>query len=148
MPRLRTLVPSLLLAVVLLVPSSANASSNSRMMSKINSFRGSHGVHSVHQSRSLVRSARRYARRMMRRGYFGHAGRIQTSPRFRTAGEILAMHNGGGAHVAATMNGWINSPSHAAIMLDRRFDWAGAAKVTGRWRGQRWTFWVVHFGAR
>lgn len=150
MPRLRTLVPSMALAVVLLAPAppAQGASAKTQMVRKVNQFRNSNGVSGVHTSRSLSRSAKRYARRMLRRGYFGHAGRIHTSPRFSAAGEIIAMHPGRRARVSRTVRMWANSPGHRAIMLDRRFDWVGAGKVSGRYHGHRYSFWVVHFGKR
>jgi uncharacterized protein YkwD len=150
MPRLRTLVPSMALACVLLVPAppAQGASAKTQMVWKVSQFRKMNGIGGVRQSRSLNRSARRYARRMLRRGYFGHAGRIHTSPRFRHRGEIIAMHPGGRARVARTLRMWANSPGHRAVMLDRSFDWVGAGKVTGRWHGRRYSFWVVHFGSR
>jgi uncharacterized protein YkwD len=148
MPRTRMLIPSMLLAFVLLCPSPAAAGSSNAMVQKVNQYRASHGVHGVRISRSLNRSAARYARRMLRHGYFGHAGRIQVSRRFRRAGEVLAMHPGRRALIGHTVNSWANSPGHAQILLDGAFTWAGAGKATGRYHGRKWTFWVVHVGRR
>jgi uncharacterized protein YkwD len=148
MPRTRMLIPSMLAALVLLAPSSAQAGARGAMVQKVNHYRSSHGVHGMRMSRSLSRSAARYARRMLRAGYFGHAGRIHVSRGFRRAGEVLAMHRGSRPLVAHTVNSWAHSPGHAGILLDRTFTWVGAGKATGYWHGRRWTFWVVHVGRR
>jgi uncharacterized protein YkwD len=147
MPRLRTLVPSMALAIALAAPSGADASARSQMVSKINNLRNAHGVHGAHVSRSLSRGARQHAQRMLRNGYFGHAGSIN-APLFSSRGEIIAMHSGGRAHVSRTVHMWANSPGHRSVMLSGKFSWVGAAKATGRWRGGRYTFWVVRFGRR
>jgi nucleotide-binding universal stress UspA family protein len=87
-----------------------------------------------------------YARHMMKAHYFGHAGRIQASRRFRTVGEILEMHRGYGARTSAALKAWGNSPGHRAIILDSRFRYVGAGVFHGKFQGHRMTFWVMHFG--
>jgi uncharacterized protein YkwD len=83
---------------------------------------------------------------MMKAHYFGHAGRIQASRRFRTVGEILEMHRGYAARTSAALKAWGNSPGHNAIILDHRFKFVGAGVFHGKYQGQRMTFWVMHFG--
>jgi uncharacterized protein YkwD len=117
------------------------------MLQKVNAYRHAHGVGKVRMNRSLVRSATRYSRHMMRAGYFGHASRIHASHRFRTLGEIIEIHRGGAAARTA-FRAWVHSPPHRSVMLMRQFKMAGAGFVTGRWHGRRCTIWTMHFGRR
>jgi uncharacterized protein YkwD len=116
------------------------------MLARVNAFRARHGLAPVRPSASLNRSASHYARHMMEAHYFGHAGRIEASNRFRTLGEILEMHRGYAKRVSSALRAWANSPGHRAIILDGRFKYAGAGTVSGRYQGHRMTFWVMHFG--
>ena len=116
------------------------------MIAKVNAYRAQHGLGPLHSSSSLNRSASRYARHMMKPHYFGHAGRIQASRRFRTVGEILEMHRGYGARTSAALKAWGDSPGHRAIILDGRFKYVGAGVFHGKYQGHRMTFWVMHFG--
>ena len=116
------------------------------MIQKVNSYRAQHGLGALRSSSSLNRSASRYARHMMKAHYFGHAGRIQASRRFRTVGEILEMHRGYGARTSSALKAWGNSPGHRAIILDGRFKYVGAGVFHGKYQGHRMTFWVMHFG--
>src|SRR4051812_40428859 len=129
------------------VPSVASASSaTSTMIAKVNAYRANHGLGALHSSSSLNKSASHYARHMMKAHYFGHAGRIQASRRFRTVGEILEMHRGYGARTSSALRAWGNSPGHRAIILDGRFKFVGAGVFHGKYQGRRMTFWVMHFG--
>jgi uncharacterized protein YkwD len=134
-------------SLFVVVPSIASASSaTATMISKVNSYRAQHGLGPLRTSSSLNRSASKYAHHMMKAHYFGHAGRIQASRRFRTVGEILEMHRGYGARTSAALKAWGNSPGHRAIILDGRFKYVGAGVMHGRYQGHRMTFWVMHFG--
>jgi uncharacterized protein YkwD len=138
------------MVTVLLVPATqaGAASPSSKMVSKINEYRQNRGLPGVKSSGSLNHSARAYAKRMMRSGYFGHSTRIRASRKFKTLGEIIEMHPGKRARVSTAFKAWVNSPAHNNVMLDGRFREVGAGKVTGRFRGRTYTFWVVHFGRK
>ena len=126
----------------------AAASPESYMLRKVNHYRKAHGVRPVHLSRSLKRSARKYAHYMMRRQYFGHAKRIHASKRFRRLGEILEWQTGYKPGVRRAFRTWLGSSSHRAIILDGSFTYAGAGRARGRFKGRKSTLWVMHFGRK
>ena len=118
-----------------------------KLVEKINKVRASHGLRALEIAPSLARSAGRYSQSQMQRGYFGHAGRIQASNRYRTLGEILAIHGGGRPAIGLTVNGWINSSIHYQVMTLGSFRYVGAGRAVGRFGGGgRTTIWTVQFG--
>jgi uncharacterized protein YkwD len=117
-----------------------------RMLHAVNAVRAQHGLAAFHGSRSLARSAGRYARWMLRTDYFGHLGRIRASSRFSILGENLAWHPGRRARVSRTVRRWLNSPPHRALILHPALRWLGAGVARGRLYGKRATAWVLHFG--
>ena len=151
MAKVRLLASAALAAATLAAApiDTASAASPTRVMvHRINTVRAAHGLPRLRSSGSLRHSARRYARRLMRRGVFAHAGRIQASRRFRLLGEILEIHYDRHARAGFALNRWMHSWSHAAAILNPRFRWIGAGRVSGRFRGHGATIWVVHFGRR
>jgi uncharacterized protein YkwD len=151
MARVRILVCVALAAIatVALVPDTASGASPTRtMVRKINAYRVAHGLPRLRVSGSLKKSARDYSRRLMRRGVFAHAGRIQASRRFRTLGEILEIHYDRHARASFAFRRWLGSRSHRAAILTPSFRWVGAGRTAGRFRGHSATIWVVHFGRR
>ena len=149
MSRARTAALLAVLACLLAVPATATArpSPVQLMMKKVNAYRHAHGVGKVRMNRSLMRSASRYSRHMMRTKYFGHASHIHASGRFHTLGEIIEIHRGG-AGFRTAFRAWVHSPPHRSVMLMRQFKMAGAGYVTGRWHGRRCTIWTMHFGRK
>jgi uncharacterized protein YkwD len=117
-----------------------------RMLHAVNAVRAQHGLAAVHGSRSLHRSAGRYARWMLRADYFGHQSSIRASGRFSLLGENLAWHPGRRARIAQTVRRWMQSPPHQALILHRGFRWLGAGIARGELGGRRVTAWVLHFG--
>jgi uncharacterized protein YkwD len=118
------------------------------MVDTINRARAKHGAGALRHHRALSRSARRYARHMMRTGSFGHAGRIRASDRFSQLGELLARHPGRKPRRSRTVRRWVHSPWHSPVLLGRQFRFVGVGRVYGGFRGRRRTIWVVHLGAR
>jgi uncharacterized protein YkwD len=117
-----------------------------RMLRAVNEVRAQHGLSGVRGSRSLNRSARRYARWMLRTDYFGHLGRIRASSSFSLLGENLAWHPGRRPRVSGTVRRWMRSAPHRALILHPGFRWLGAGIARGRLYGRRATAWVLHFG--
>jgi uncharacterized protein YkwD len=150
MARIRYAVLTTLVACLLLVPA-APASATSpevQMVRKVNSFRAKNGLPQVRMSKSLMNSSERYAWKQMRSGYFGHQNRIAASSKYRTLGEILEWHTGLRPSVSTAFRDWLHSSGHRAIIMDRRFRYAGAGAASGRFQGRNSTIWVMHFGAR
>jgi uncharacterized protein YkwD len=117
-----------------------------RMLQAVNAVRAQHGLAAFHGSRTLNRSAGRYARWMLRTDYFGHLARIRASSSFSILGENLAWHPGRRPRVSRTVRRWLNSPPHRALILYPAFRWLGAGVARGRLYGRRATTWVLHFG--
>jgi uncharacterized protein YkwD len=135
--------------VALAAPAGAQAGSESlqlKMLGAVNEVRTQHGLEALRGSRRLRRSARGYARWMLRAGYFGHLGRIRASSRFSLLGENLAWHSGRRPRVSGTVRRWMRSPPHQALVLHPGFRWLGAGMARGRLSGRRATAWVLHLG--
>jgi uncharacterized protein YkwD len=77
---------------------------------------------------------------------FRHLSRIQASGRFALLGEALAMHSGRRFRVRSTLNRWLGSPSHRAIVLSPTMRWLGAGVTRGRLGAMPATVWVLHVG--
>jgi uncharacterized protein YkwD len=139
-----------LVLVLSVLPGAAAAAAKDRpaMVDTINRARAKHGAHALRHHAALSRSARRYARHLLRTGRFGHAGRIRSGSRFTRLGELLARHPGRKPRRSRTVGRWVRSPWHSPVLLGRRFRFVGVARVHGRRRGRVRTIWVVHLGAR
>ncbi len=137
----------------LVVPFEALAASQGRsaqrwMVKAVNEVRRAHQLRPLRGSRPLERSAGGFASRLMKLDTFGHTGTIGAGGRMRVLGEALAIHPGRRAHPRRTMRRWMRSPSHAALVLDSRFGYAGAGLSRGRHQNRVATIWVLHLGGR
>ena len=145
MRRIAALIAVSVAVGVALPAAPATAASPEAVMFKtINQIRRSYGLARMHPSLSLFYSARRYARRMMRSGYFGHLSRISLTRRFRMAGETLAWHSGWRLSPRQTVGQWMGSPSHRALLLSSSFTRLGVGHARGNYGGRRVTMWVAH----
>ena len=106
-------------------PISIEAITN-RAVQILNEFRASSGLPTLRRNAQLTGGANRYARYMAEAHFFGHTGLDGSTPQSRIAasgypgrfwGEALA--DGQGSAQRA-INTWLNSPAHAAILLDPR----------------------------
>jgi uncharacterized protein YkwD len=137
---------SVALAVVPAAPASAGRA-EATMVHAINGIRHAHELPRLRGADSLFDSARRYALRMMRTDRFGHLSRIPVAPRWRTAGEALEWHTGWELRPRRTVDEWMASPEHRALLLSRRFTRIGVGHASGRYRGMRATMWVAHLAS-
>ena len=103
----------------------------------INTLRARTGVRPLRNSKALTRSASRYARYMLRAGYFGHLPRIRASRGYRSLGEVILMHRGGHGQPRTAVRRWANSPGHRYVILDRKYGQVGVGKASGRFRGRK-----------
>jgi uncharacterized protein YkwD len=118
-----------------------------RLVDRLNLVRANHGLQPLAISPSLARSASRYSHRQLDYGYFGHAARIQASSRYRTLGEILAIHIGARPLVGFTVHNWMHSTIHTEVVLYQTFRYIGAGRAVGSFGGgSRATVWTVQFG--
>jgi uncharacterized protein YkwD len=90
----------------------------------VNQVRTSSGRQALRQNGTLTAAADKYARYMAERGFFAHDGLDGSTPASRLVasgyagqfrGEALAA---GQASGQSAVNTWMNSPAHAAIVLD------------------------------
>ena len=136
-----------MLASALVQPATpAAASPASTMVRDLNSIRLSHGLEPLRRSPSLHQSSSHYARRLMRRDYFGHQSRIAVAGRFEWAGENLELHWGWDPEPRPTVERWMASPEHRAVILSREWRWIGVGRSRGRFDSSTATIWVAHFG--
>jgi uncharacterized protein YkwD len=110
----------------------------------INAQRRAHGLAPLTTNLTLVRAARRHASDMVLRNYFSHVSlsgatftvRLRRNGYLRgncswSAGETLAWGIGALATPAATVNAWMHSPPHRAVLLGRVYRDVGIGAVGG-----------------
>jgi uncharacterized protein YkwD len=139
-------------AVVLATPATAGASTTAneraeaRMVAAINDVRAQNGLHELRRSDSLADSAGRYSHWLMANDTLRHLSSIQASSRFALLSEALEWHSGRRFSVRGTLNRWMASASHRAIVLSPVMQWQGTGVTRGRMGVTRATVWVLHVG--
>jgi uncharacterized protein YkwD len=139
----------LAIVLVLMAPcpaAGAAAGQSARMVERVNRMRAHHGLPALRTSKSLTRSAGRYARWMLSHDHLGHSATIRAPRRFRRLGETLAWHLGWAPQTASTLKQWSESPPHRAALLSPSFHHIGAGFRRGRVGDSRVTAWVAHLG--
>jgi uncharacterized protein YkwD len=110
------------------------------LLCAINRARAAHGLPAFGPERHLRRAAKGQAKDMVRHRYFAHqrVGGPSLSARLRaagwrgsSAGEAIAWGCGASASAAATVQAWLHSPPHRAILLSGGYRRAGIG-VAGR----------------
>ena len=104
---------------------SSAAKVRSALRCVIDGERARHGLRPLAPDARLAKAAQRHARDMVRRRYFAHeragwtlAGRLRAAGwRGARAAEAIAWGCGGRATPLATLNAWLKSPPHRAILL-------------------------------
>ena len=113
-----------------------------RIRCTVNVVRSGQGLPQLRPSRRLGRAARRHAADMVRRGYFSHVTPegVDLITRLRRArvrlrgnffGENLAAGTGDYASPIGMLLSWLESPAHAANLLDSGFNRAGYGVASG-----------------
>ena len=148
MRRLPVAVLTGLVIAALLPAAPAAANAQRDAIDQLNKIRRSHGLSALRPSRSLHRSSTRYAEHIVSTGYFGHESRIAVSSAFGRAGETLEMHSGWQPEPSLAIQGWMNSPTHRAVLLSSEFRWVGMGIAKGRNANGPYTIWVAHVGAK
>jgi uncharacterized protein YkwD len=124
----------------------ANDDAEARMIDAINAVRKSNGLYPLRSSDSLHDSARAYSHWLMASDSFGHQDRIRASSDFAFLGEALEMHSGRRFSVRRTVERWMGSATHRALVLTSMMRWAGAGVTRGRFGANPATIWVLHLG--
>jgi uncharacterized protein YkwD len=100
-----------------------------RLIAQINDVRADHGLRKLRVGARIQRGAHAWARHLLRADSFHHA-RLAA----RT-GENLAWGTCNWFSPGQAVRAWLRSPSHRALLLDRRFRAVGAGWTRGAWRG-------------
>jgi uncharacterized protein YkwD len=100
----------------------------------INKERHRRGRRAVNSNSKLADAASAHSRDMVASGRFSHTGSNGSSPNDRVRrsgylrgtsnwgmGETIGYQTGSGASPRIIVAGWLNSPAHRSIMLDRRY---------------------------
>ena len=149
MRRIPALLACAVTAGALLLPSSAAAGgAETEAIDALNDVRRANGLAPLRKSGSLNDSSGDYARKMLRHDFFGHGPSIDVAGGFRSAGETLAYHSGWNAQPRRTVERWMNSPGHRAVLLSPGFRWVGMGLARGRFGSNVVTTWVAHVGSR
>jgi uncharacterized protein YkwD len=116
----------------------APAAARGALLCALNRVRARHGLPAFGSDRHLRRAAHGQARDMVRRHYFAHQrpGGPSLNDRLRAAGwhgnnagEALAWGCGPSSTARATVQAWLNSPPHRAILLSAAYSKAGIGLV-------------------
>jgi len=140
------LLTGFLIAAVVALPAAASPQQDA--ISQLNQVRHANGLSSLRASGSLFRSSTRYAQHMIDADYFGHASRIAASSAFGRIGETLELHSGWKPDPARTIDEWMNSPGHRAVLMSGAYSWVGMGIARGKIGSRLVTVWVAHVGAR
>ena len=133
---------------MVLPAASAAATPQQDAIDQLNQIRQANGLAQLRASESLHRSSSRYARHMIATDYFGHASRIAASSAFGRVGETLELHSGWKPDAAQTIDEWMHSPEHRAVLLSASYRYVGMGTARGRLGSRLVTVWVAHVGAR
>ncbi len=118
-----------------------------------NQTRAKEGLNTLKVNPELSAAAAAKADDMIKNGYFAHFSPTNVSPWFwikqngynyKYAGENLAMNF---SETDQVINGWLNSPSHKANLLNSNYQDIGVAVLSGQVNGQSRVVVVQMFGS-
>jgi hypothetical protein len=118
-----------------------------------NQTRAKEGLNTLKVNPELSAAAAAKANDMIKNGYFAHFSPTNVSPWFwikqngynyKYAGENLAMNF---SETDQVINGWLNSPSHKANLLNSNYKDIGVAVLSGQVNGQSRVVVVQMFGS-
>jgi uncharacterized protein YkwD len=106
----------------------------------VNVARMQRGLKPVRLDLRLWRAARHHTTDMIRRSYFAHGATTERLARYvhgaGVVGETLAWGSGIYASPAATVDSWLHSPPHRALLLDPDFRFIGIGSRRGTFMGE------------
>lgn len=123
------------------------------LVALVNEERSKNNLPPLKENKTLDKVAELKADNMLAEGYFSHSSPSGTSPwhwfneagyNYRVAGENLAI---GFVESGEVFEGWKNSPSHLANLLNPKFEEVGIAVLRGDFRGKETTIVVQALGA-
>ena len=138
--RLTVILCMVTLAGALLLPSVASASTTltkleQQVVRLVNQKRANHGLVKLRVNSRLATAARSHSREMGAKQYFSHNsasgeafshrlirfGYKRSGYSYWAAGENIAWGSGLYATAVATVNAWMKSPGHRAVILTKKF---------------------------
>jgi uncharacterized protein YkwD len=132
----------------LFLPVSSAATAKQRMLSAINAARAANGVPAVRRHRRLSRTSTRYARYMVSNDVWAHAANPASGAGVGSVGEVLGMTTMPTPEPRSIVRGWLASPVHRSILLDRHYRYVGIGLGHGDMQGSMAWVWVARFGGR
>jgi uncharacterized protein YkwD len=110
-----------------------------RIVKLINQVRHDAGLRPVRISLDLVRAARTHSLDMLAHNYFAHGSAVSRIARAlagaHLVGETLAWGTGTMGTPQATLDMWLASPPHRAVLLNPAFRLIGVGRAHGRFLG-------------
>ena len=106
----------------------------------INRERARHGLVAVRREAHLERAAVAYAKLMVKRRFFAHEGPDGSTPSSRVrasgydgpgVGETIAWGAGASGDPTGTVDRWLHSPGHRAILLSKQMHTIGVGVAHG-----------------
>jgi uncharacterized protein YkwD len=119
-----------------------------RMLKAINGTRHDDGLRQLRASRSLERSARAFARYLVRHQQLAHRPSVSVNHSYPHCGEALAMHFSLAADVGGTLRSWMASPVHRGLVMTRSMNLVGLGHASARLGGKPKTVWVMQVARR
>ncbi|MDX6535395.1 MAG: hypothetical protein QOJ13_3485 [Gaiellales bacterium] len=119
------------------------------LLKRINEVRHAHGLPALRASKALTKVAAKHSYSMIRGRYFAHTSPGGSTLQKRvlasgfvdgyswTAGENLAWGTGNRALPRYVVKGWMNSPTHRAILMTSGFRYVGISRYCGTFLGYR-----------
>lgn len=140
MRRLLSLFPLVLLLLLPLtvaaVKEDETAISPEQIIERTNRERVSRGLPTLVVSEKLSQAAQAKAQHILRRQYFSHEGWEsfirQSGYNYCSAGENLGLNH---TETDEVVQAWMDSPSHRANLLKRKYNEIGVAVVRGNYKG-------------
>jgi uncharacterized protein YkwD len=118
------------------------------MLKTINGTRHDDGLRQLRASRSLERSARAFARYLVRHQQLAHRPSVSVNHSYPHCGEALAMHFSLAADVGGTLRSWMASPVHRGLVMTRSMNLVGLGHASARLGGKPKTVWVMQVARR
>jgi uncharacterized protein YkwD len=145
--KLRATCTALLIAIGIAAPAAHAAPRHptrveAETVRLINQVRAHKGLKPVRLDLRLWRAARHHTSDMLRRRYFAHGATTERLSRYvkgaGVVGETLAWGSGAYSSPARTIESWLRSPPHRAVLLDPDFRFVGVGSRGGPFQGQSW----------
>ncbi|MDO8187031.1 CAP domain-containing protein [Conexibacter sp. JD483] len=131
----------------------ARADFGAAILAELNRIRARAGLPDVRRDERMSRTAAAHSRDMGRRGYFAHGewgSRVaRASGSAHAVGEVLGWmaHSSPRREARKMVRGWLDSPPHREVLLERDFRRVGLGRATGRLQGLNAAIWTVDWAS-